>query len=110
MVYGDLMATHTHHEPLAWTLGDRIRKARRHAKLTNKQLADPLGVTAPSISNWENGVSKPHPLFVREVARICEVDPEWLLGTRDQGEAMSTWMGNVAGHPHSPEVAGLVAA
>ena len=38
-------------------LKDRIAAVRRAAGLTQEQLADMLGVSAPAVSKWERGGS-----------------------------------------------------
>ena len=38
-------------------IGTKIKEARLAAKLTQEQVADELGVSRQTISNWENGVS-----------------------------------------------------
>lgn len=39
-------------------LKDRIKAARQGAKLTQEQLANALGVSRPTVSQWENGDTK----------------------------------------------------
>lgn len=38
-------------------IGSVIRKYRKEAGLTQEEMADRLGVTAPAVNKWENGVS-----------------------------------------------------
>ena len=40
-------------------LGSRLRQIRRHAKLTQTQVATRLKVTKQAISNWEKGINEP---------------------------------------------------
>jgi transcriptional regulator with XRE-family HTH domain len=61
-----------------WTVGDRIAKARHHARLTLRELAEPLSVTHATVSNWERDISPPRPIFLREIARLTGVDADWL--------------------------------
>lgn len=37
--------------------GELIRSLRKEKKLTQEQVADLLGVSAPAVNKWENGVS-----------------------------------------------------
>ncbi len=67
---------------LDWTLGDRLRKAREHAGLQQKDMAKAFGVTAKTISNWEHGRGSPR----GDQAKLCEkwgkitgVDAGWLM-------------------------------
>lgn len=38
--------------------GELIRSLRKEKKLTQEQVADLLGVSAPAVNKWENGVSQ----------------------------------------------------
>jgi len=40
-------------------LGRRIRRARERARLTQRQLADAVGVDRKTVGNWESGTSHP---------------------------------------------------
>ncbi len=39
-------------------LGETIRTRRKELNLTQEQMADQLGVTAPAVHKWEKGVSQ----------------------------------------------------
>jgi len=41
------------------TLGDQIRAARGRARMTQRELADRVGVSTKTVDNWENGRSVP---------------------------------------------------
>lgn len=74
------MTTHAIPRIPEWTIADRIRKARTSANLDLRELGDLLGLSHSAVHSWEAGHSNPHPLFLRELARICDVDPDWLIG------------------------------
>ncbi len=40
-------------------IGKNIKKYRTKAKMTQKDLAEKLGIGAPAVSNWENGSNAP---------------------------------------------------
>ncbi|MBW4540776.1 MAG: helix-turn-helix domain-containing protein [Myxacorys chilensis ATA2-1-KO14] len=42
-----------------------LMKVRTHAGLTQRQLADLLGVTISTVSNWERGVQVPRLTFLQ---------------------------------------------
>ena len=42
---------------MEYDLGSKIKAARLEKKLTQEQVAELLGVSRQTISNWENGVS-----------------------------------------------------
>jgi transcriptional regulator with XRE-family HTH domain len=48
--------------------GEKIRNALLEAGLTQKQLADKLGVKQQLISNWINGFSNPKDLSLKKIA------------------------------------------
>lgn len=58
-------------------LKDRIKQARKLAKLTQKDLADQIGITQPSLSELETGKSQ-STSYIASIARACGVDPFWL--------------------------------
>ena len=39
-------------------IGSKIKNARIDAQLTQEQVAEALGVSRQTMSNWENGVSQ----------------------------------------------------
>lgn len=56
------------------TLGEQIRRARIEKGLTQKQLADLLGVKNNSISDWEKGKSKPHVDIIELLMGVLDID------------------------------------
>lgn len=62
------------------TFGDRLRNLRTARKLTQDQLAKALGIKQGSLTQLETGKSKgPSSKTLTKLARIFEVDPEWLM-------------------------------
>lgn len=49
-----------------------LKKLRERAGLTQRKLADALGVTITTISSWERGVKEPNLTFA-QVKRVTEV-------------------------------------
>lgn len=62
---------------------DRIKAARKHAKLTQAALADAVGIKQASISELETGKSQSS-TFNATIAKACGVDPVWLETGRGQ--------------------------
>lgn len=61
----------------------RIRLARRHAGLSQMQLAGGVGVQRSAVSHWESSQPKnPSVSHLRDVARITGVQFEWLATGR----------------------------
>ena len=61
--------------------GDRIRDARKAAGLTQRQLADSLGVSNTSISNWEKGLSRPDADMIQKLCAYLSLQPNYFYGT-----------------------------
>lgn len=68
-------------------LSDRIRRARRRAKLSQAGLAHRLGVTASAVTQWENPKgTRPEVDRIGDIARVTAVDVVWLLtGIEQEG-------------------------
>jgi transcriptional regulator with XRE-family HTH domain len=66
-----------------WDVADRLRKALRHADLGVTEIADYLGVSRTSVSNWINGRVDPSTQTLRLWALKTGVAYEWLAGDRD---------------------------
>jgi transcriptional regulator with XRE-family HTH domain len=72
----------------ALSIGDRIRLARKDAGLSQADLAVKVGVSQPSVANWESGVHDPRRLMLGKIAGALKVSPEWLAsGARSPVEA-----------------------
>ena len=63
-------------------LSMRIRKARRHAELTQQALADRMGVTRGAVANWESAVAVPAARRLARIANVTGVSYEWLATGR----------------------------
>ncbi|HJB41832.1 MAG TPA: helix-turn-helix domain-containing protein [Candidatus Gemmiger avicola] len=56
------------------TTAERIKAARKKAGLTQKQLADKLGISFQTIAQWETGSRKPKIDTLRRIASALEVN------------------------------------
>ncbi|WP_170825725.1 LexA family protein [Halomonas caseinilytica] len=85
------------------SIGDRVRRARKKAGLTQKQLGDAVGVRQATISDLEKGESRSSSYLV-QIARICDVDVDWLVSGKGEMEPRPA---QVAQHPslHESNVA-----
>lgn len=76
------MGMTTTHVP-TWTLGDRLRRVRRDAHLTQAEFADRIGVERGRYSQWETDQVK-QPRELTDVALAVErefgVPAAWTLG------------------------------
>ena len=60
-------------------IGKFIAKKRKEKKLTQNELAEKLGVTDRSISNWENGKNMPDLSLFKPLCDILEISINELL-------------------------------
>lgn len=69
-------------------LSENIKRLRREKELTQEALAEFLGVTFQSVSNWERGESYPDITMLPEIAGFFKVSVDELLGVnRAEDEA-----------------------
>lgn len=61
--------------------GDKIRKARKAAGMTQRQLADILEVSHTSISNWEKNLSRPDPDMIQHLCWMLNVQPNYFFSS-----------------------------
>ena len=61
-------------------LNERIRELRVASGLSQVELADKLGVSKQSVSNWENDNIQPSIEMLVKIARTFNVSTDFLLG------------------------------
>ena len=59
---------------------DRIREARKKKGITQKQLAEIVGVRNSSVCNWEKGLNRPDPDTIELICGALDVTPAYILG------------------------------
>lgn len=64
---------------MKYEIGQRIRKYRNERGLSQKQLAELIGVSNSRISNWEQGVNRPDADILAALCRALQVSPSELL-------------------------------
>lgn len=72
------------------TLADRIKQARKHAGLTQRELAKLVGVSQPVISQLESGENLQSVHLVK-IASACRVSAHWLSAGSGQMAYGETW-------------------
>lgn len=77
----------------AWTLGDRIRKARKHARLSQSALGQAVRKDDSTIGAWENDRNRPDYGDLMLISQATGVPVEWL---EEGGNSLS------AGYPRAP--------
>ena len=64
-----------------WTLGDRMGKALDHAGIGMQEMADYLGVSRTSVSNWIHGRIPPNQRTLLLWSMRTGVDLDWITGS-----------------------------
>lgn len=60
-------------------IGQTIRKYRKMKNMTQEEMANRLGITAPAVNKWEKGVSFPDITLLAPIARLLGITPDILL-------------------------------
>lgn len=81
---------------ITWTLGDRLVKARRLARISTQGMADYLGVDRSTIRNYEADRTVPKAAVLRAWAGKCQVPFSWLANDNEaatEGDIPIIWSG-----------------
>lgn len=60
-------------------IGEVIRKYRKIRNMTQEEMANRLGITAPAVNKWENGNSLPDIMLLAPIARLLGITLDTLL-------------------------------
>lgn len=78
--------------------------------LQANEVAEKLGVEPSAVSNWTGGVNMAKGKNLRELGKVLEVDPNWLLGTMGDDETPVSFREDPPKYqtrePSNPEAAG----
>ena len=64
---------------MSTTIGQRLTRARNHAHMKQKDVAEHFGISSQAISQWESGRTRPDSQRLASLARLFDVRLEWLL-------------------------------
>ncbi len=62
------------------SIGSRIRQARKKRGFNQAELATRLGVSQPTVANWESGVHDPRQVMLAKTSEALNVQLGWLAG------------------------------
>lgn len=65
-------------------IGKIIRTYRKERNMTQEEMANRLGVTAPAVNKWENGNSLPDITLLSPIARLLGITPDILLSFEEE--------------------------
>ena len=77
---------------------DVIRRKRKELDLTQEQMAEYLGVSAPAVNKWESGATYPDLSLVPALARLLKTDLNTLMCFHEDPtrEEIAQYMNEVA--------------
>lgn len=64
-------------------MGEKLKSLRTEKKLTQKQVADRIGLAISAVSSYESGTRYPSYDVLVKLARIFHVSTDYLLGMTD---------------------------
>lgn len=64
---------------MSYEIGKQIRKYRAEKRMSQKQLADKLGITNSRVSNWEQGTNRPDADMIGAICKALDISPSDLL-------------------------------
>lgn len=62
------------------TFGERLKKARKAKKLTQKELAEIIGTTESNVGHYENDRAYPKAEAIIKICLELNISSDWLLG------------------------------
>lgn len=65
-------------------IGEVIRRYRKEKNMTQEEMANRLGVSAPAVNKWENAVSLPDITMLAPIARLLGITLETLLSFHEE--------------------------
>lgn len=63
--------------------GNRLRKIREEARLTQEELAEMIGLGVIQINRYENGKTEPNGEIIANLAKALNISSDYLLGLAD---------------------------
>lgn len=87
-------------EMQAQQLAERLKSSRESCGLTQEQVAEKLSISIGTLSGYERGYRKPNPEMIAELAKLYNVQTDYLLGlTNDRRESP---FATIAAHKENP--------
>ncbi len=74
---------------MKYEIGKRIRQYREARKLTQKELAERLGISNTRVSNWEQGLNRPDADILAALCRVLHISPSELLDVHLSGDELT---------------------
>lgn len=65
-----------------YELGNRIKRLRKELGISQKELAERIGVSNSRVSNWEQGINRPDADILSRLCSALQTSPSLLLGIK----------------------------
>lgn len=65
-----------------YELGSRIKRLRKELGISQKELAERIGVSNSRVSNWEQGINRPDADILSKLCSALQTSPSLLLGMK----------------------------
>ena len=88
-------------------IGDKIKEHRIKNNLTQRELADMLGVSVQAVSKWERGNGTPDPVHITTLAKSLHITIDELFDYRDRLKELNDLWHDVE-RKHKPGSAELI--
>ena len=86
------------------SVGEKILKHRKELNLTQQQLGKMVGVSAKTVSKWENNTTFPNALSIVPLARVLHISTDKLLCFNDRrNEFELMWQETLKKHGDDPQ-------
>lgn len=80
MSISNLKVYYTKKKDKIMQINDRLKKARKEAGLTQKQLAEKMGIMYQQLYKYEAGKQEMTASKLKAFCEICKADANWILG------------------------------
>lgn len=90
-----------------YNFGNLLYKLRTNSNLTQKELAERLGVTNKAISKWENGSAKPTTDTLKKISILFNISIEELLQVKEKGTKKEITKIVITGGPCAGKTTGM---
>ena len=90
-----------------YNFGNLLYKLRTNSNLTQKELAERLGVTNKAISKWENGSAKPTTDTLKKISILFNISIEELLQVKEKGNKKEITKIVITGGPCAGKTTGM---
>ncbi|MGO5472701.1 helix-turn-helix domain-containing protein [Streptococcus hyointestinalis] len=64
------------------TFADKLKEKRKEANLTQKEIAEQIGIKQNTYSDWETGRTQPNLDYLSKLAHILDTTTDDLLGIK----------------------------